>query len=469
MAGVSNTMPNFKLPFKILPSAPPCRVQAAGWPEMEARETSHANAAPAQPNALAAEKHIPGNPQCSSQGFEVNKESSVMMSQFGKEGALKSCYRCLSPLHLVKDCNNPVRCRHCYYYGHIEKWCNKRKAKTTRQWRAKQGQLPRHDTAQSAQHDTQDSELNSGQPQPARSPSEKAVTLICAPSPPFAHSASQLIVWSPTMANFPVDPHRFIPQHMEIEDGGANRIPRAFVNLSGAPARNFEEYVIAEDVDELLDHGDYAVFVHQIRQFLVDELHVPVRFACIHPLGIGLFQLDSVFHRDALFAANPHEIDGIRVRFVRHYQGINRRDKDYTRYGWIMILGFPLEYRSLEHVDQAVSSFGKMLRWRNPPNRLGYVLVKCLYNEPQSVPRSLVFRQGTRQGSGWSWSAPVFILNWEHPDELFPEHDELPADGNPHPLPAQPDDEEGAHIQAMVDQHFNQGIGDPNWDQHIQQ
>lgn len=237
------------------------------------------------------------------------------------------------------------------------------------------------------------------------------------------------------MANFPVNPYRFIPNHIDIEDGGVNRISRAFVNLSGEPARNFKTYIIAEDVDEVLDQDDYVVFMHQVRQFMQDEVHVPVRSACIHPLGIGLFQLESVFHRDALFAENPYDIDGVRVRFVRHDQGLNRRDKDYTRYGWILILGFPLDYRTLEHIDQVVSSFGKMLRWYNPPSKLGYVLVKCLYNEAQSVTRSLVFRQGTRQGSGWSWGSPVYILNWEHPEKLFRKHDEVPADGNPHPLP----------------------------------
>jgi hypothetical protein len=43
-----------------------------------------------------------------------------------------------------------------------------------------------------------------------------------------------------------------------------------------------------------------------------------------------------------------------------------------------------------------VSSFGKLITWHNNRRSLGYVLVKCLYNGAQSIPRNLVFRQGEK-------------------------------------------------------------------------
>lgn len=92
---------------------------------------------------------------------------------------------------------------------------------------------------------------------------------------------------------------------------------------------------------------------------MVNELHLPVRAACIHPFGIGLFRLESVYHRDIWFYGNPHEINGVIVRFVRHDREINRREENYTRYGCILMLGYPLDYRTIEHVDQSVASFGK--------------------------------------------------------------------------------------------------------------
>jgi hypothetical protein len=53
-----------------------------------------------------------------------------------------------------------------------------------------------------------------------------------------------------------------------------------------------------------------------------------------------------------------------------------------------------LDYRNLVHIDQVIASFGKMVIWHNNGRDIGYVLVKCLYNDPQTVPKSLVLRQG---------------------------------------------------------------------------
>jgi hypothetical protein len=76
-----------------------------------------------------------------------------------------------------------------------------------------------------------------------------------------------------------------------------------------------------------------------------------------------------------------------------------------------MLLGYPLDYRNLAHIDQAVASFGKMVTWHNYGRDLGYILVKCLYNDTQTVPRSLVLRQGGIEGIGWNWTMLVYILN----------------------------------------------------------
>jgi hypothetical protein len=78
-----------------------------------------------------------------------------------------------------------------------------------------------------------------------------------------------------------------------------------------------------------------------------------------------------------------------------------------------MLLGYPLDYRNLVHIDQSVASFGKMVIWHNNGRYLGYVIVKCLYNDRQTIPTSLVLRQGGIDGTGWNWMVLVYILNWE--------------------------------------------------------
>jgi hypothetical protein len=107
-----------------------------------------------------------------------------------------------------------------------------------------------------------------------------------------------------------------------------------------------------------------------------------------------------------------------------------------------MLLGYPLDYRNVQHIDQAVSSFGKLVNWHNNHRALEYVLVKCLYNDTRTVPRSLVFRQGERNGRGWNWTVPVYVLNWEHLDDWHINMDDVPIGGDPHPLPPPPNAEE---------------------------
>jgi hypothetical protein len=127
----------------------------------------------------------------------------------------------------------------------------------------------------------------------------------------------------------------------------------------------------------VLQPGDNQEFLQQIRHYLINELNLHVASTCIHPLGVGLIELESARHRDGLMLGKLHEVDGIRVRFIRHDYGLNRRSKPYTRFGWIMILGFPLDYRALNFIDQAVAPFGKLISWHNNPRAKGYVLVKC--------------------------------------------------------------------------------------------
>jgi hypothetical protein len=103
-----------------------------------------------------------------------------------------------------------------------------------------------------------------------------------------------------------------------------------------------------------------------------------------------------------------------------------------------MLLHHPLDYIKLTRIDHAVTSFGKMVTWHNNRRALGYVLLKCLYNDPQTVPRSLVLRQREIEGIGWNKMVPVYILNWEHLNQWHAEMDDLPSDGNPHPLPLPP-------------------------------
>jgi hypothetical protein len=178
------------------------------------------------------------------------------------------------------------------------------------------------------------------------------------------------------------------------------------VNLCGEPIHAHKEFVLAVDADGILLQQDNEGFLQQVRNYVENDQDLRVYSTCLHPFGIGLLSLETNYHRDLLMAGNLHDIDGINVCFVGHDHGFNRREHGYSRYGWIMFLGYPLDYGSLEFIVRAVSTFGKMISWHNNPRKLGFVLVKCLYNNTASVPRSIEFR-----GNGYSWTVPVYVLN----------------------------------------------------------
>jgi hypothetical protein len=210
--------------------------------------------------------------------------------------------------------------------------------------------------------------------------------------------------------------------------------------------------------------------MHQVKNFLINDLRLLVESIHKHPLGIGLFQVETEYHRDLLLVDNPYEIDGVLVRFIRHDHDINRRSFEYSRLWWIFILGYPLEYKTLEHIDQVVATFGKMVSWHNNPNAKGFVLVKRLYNGIDAVLRSIVMGQGNLDGRGWCWSIPIYVLNWKHPDEFIEPIDDLPPDGNPHPMPPPQNQNlnEGAIAENLVNELLPDLQEDPIWNTTIQ-
>jgi hypothetical protein len=262
------------------------------------------------------------------------------------------------------------------------------------------------------------------------------------------------------MVNFPVDPLPFTPQGLTLKMGGLIGCHERWCTSQAMRFMLMRSMFSWWTPQQILDANDIQGFIQQVTDYVLHTFHIPIRSSCRHPFGIGLFELDATFCRDLLFTANTHNIDGIEVNFISHDHALNRRNWNYTRYGLIMLLGYPLDYRNLEHIDQAVSPFAKLVTWHNNMRSLGYVLVKCLYNDVQSVLRSLlVLRQGERNGTGWCWTVPVYVLNWDHLDVQHPNVDDIPPGGNPHPFPHPPamdDIFQAEHLaeQALDDAQF---------------
>lgn len=81
------------------------------------------------------------------------------------------------------------------------------------------------------------------------------------------------------MANFPTDPRPFLPPEMVIEDGGIDRRSRAHIHLALGQEVRHDDFVIAVDVEGVVDPAEVGLFVNQIRAFIQNHLR-------LHVLGV---------------------------------------------------------------------------------------------------------------------------------------------------------------------------------------
>ncbi|KAE8809659.1 hypothetical protein D1007_13698 [Hordeum vulgare] len=93
----------------------------------------------------------------------------------------------------------------------------------------------------------------------------------------------------PDMANFELDPERYVPPGHHFIDGGPNRLSRSFITPAIPIARRHEQFFITEVMP-----APPANLIGQVRQEVVDLLHNRGFHVCsAQPwiAGVGLFEL----------------------------------------------------------------------------------------------------------------------------------------------------------------------------------
>ena len=122
--------------------------------------------------------------------------------------------------------------------------------------------------------------------------------------------------------------------------------------------------------------------LQEVADFLQHEFPVRAFSAFPSPLGLGLFQFENLVQRECLLDASPIQFGQRLLHVQKHDEARNLRACPYIREGWIMFLGFPLDYQLPKFVREPISPFGRLLNWLEGPNK-SRVLVKCLLLSPE--------------------------------------------------------------------------------------
>jgi hypothetical protein len=245
--------------------------------------------------------------------------------------------------------------------------------------------------------------------------------------PPYSASA---------MANFPVDPHRFVPAGFDVlEPWGAEARPaRIFLTATVPPPHRHESWALAQVVPRP-EGNDIDQVLNQLHDHIEQDLHWDLVSFTESAVGIGLFCMSDSITRDLLVAQPARNIgQGKILTFVRHDEGANFCSMVYTHLSWIMLVNLHLDYRNEEFLREAFAKFGKMRGWIRDDPKTARTLVRCAYASTADIPRSLVIREPQHYGGTViSWTVPVYILTNEAADLLPGDESPPPEEGNPHP------------------------------------
>jgi hypothetical protein len=191
----------------------------------------------------------------------------------------------------------------------------------------------------------------------------------------------------------------------------------------------------------------------QVRLFIVQHLQHAVDDVQPCLLGLGFYRLRSAAARAAIVDHGPYELQhGVFVLFINHDDRDNHRVVQGFRQGWLMLLGVPLDYRNEYDIANVIASFGKYHHWHQDDEVLERTMVYASFSSPTLVPRDVVFGHYANLGAvKQSWTAPCYILTADFADILPADEDQMPANGNPHPMPGHlhPDDNNFAIPQFL--------------------
>lgn len=404
---------------------------------------------------------------------------------FGGRALAPFCQRCLSQGHHRAYCRRPIRCQTCFYWGHVAVNCrNTGTVNLQEKQRPDNSNLVAANTNLPSSNRSHRGWFNAALAGPsASSPpvfksfaelarallpidkraatetvpesSEKGdaepntvftrcdpLLLSLAPSHPTAqnHSAQenphllpQLPHLRPPAAAIPgspppmafqrADPRPFVPASFQWVDIPNREFMCRAVAPTTPPPVN-EDLAIAV-FDPLPGNVlNFGAVRNTIRQFLIEKRINPKTISPSH-LGQAYVRFYHAYERDNMVRNSPMVCGNMHISFLKHNEARNWRRVFFNDDCWVMMLGFPEDYRTERHIQNAVSGFGKLLLWEESNTFPGRILARVRVTNVQGVPQFIAYSD-SRDLNGESWTIQCEVVQQVQLGDEPPEEDPLP-------------------------------------------
>lgn len=172
------------------------------------------------------------------------------------------------------------------------------------------------------------------------------------------------------------------------------RVPYVRMVTPRALPRN-EDLAIVSVPPELHGELNFAELRERVLDLLVDHYGLRVRDVQRCPFGRNqaFVRLARVSDRDSLVNLSPHLHQGLSFQFVNHNRGRNARRVNFNRECWLMLIGYPEDYRTTDEIADTIKSFARIILWQKD-NVLGRVIVKARVTDLTDVPHYIVISEG---------------------------------------------------------------------------
>ena len=194
---------------------------------------------------------------------------------------------------------------------------------------------------------------------------------------------------SATMAYQRADPRPFLPASFQWVDVPNREYMCRAVAPIKPPATNEDLAIVTFDPLPGNELNFFAVR-NVIREFLDGR---NVRYLVVLPchLGQAYVRFAHAYDRDNMVSQSPLPFGNTQISFTKHNEGRNWRRVFFNEECWVMMLGFPEDYKSERHIQNAVGAFGRLMLWEESEGYPGKIMARVRVTNVQAVPHFIVY------------------------------------------------------------------------------